>query len=147
MRERARSEPVDMQAYYSIGSFVEEVFIQPNLCCLCFKWGLHEMDSTHQLSCLVLDALMLLIELMPLLIELIPLLIELIPLLIELAIVAPMLVLIELPMPLLLIDVVIMPLLIERGWEFYPALGAGLMTTILGYLLMIQIMEKYGLAA
>ena len=42
---------------------------------------------------------------------------------------------------------IVMPLLIERGWEFYPALGAGLATTILGYFLMIQIMEKYGLAA
>ena len=42
---------------------------------------------------------------------------------------------------------IVMPLLIERGWEFYPALGAGLATTILGYLLMLQIMGKYGLAA
>ena len=42
---------------------------------------------------------------------------------------------------------IVMPLLIERGWEFYPALGAGLATTILGYFLMIQIMEKYGLAS
>ena len=42
---------------------------------------------------------------------------------------------------------IIMPLLIERGWEFYPALGAGLSTTILGYFLMVQFMEKYGLAA
>ena len=42
---------------------------------------------------------------------------------------------------------IVMPLLIERGWEFYPALGAGLMTTIIGYLVMIQIMEKYGLAS
>ena len=65
IRERARHEPIDMQAYYSIGSFIEEVFCQPGRCCLCFKWGLHEMDSTHQLSCLVVDALMLLIELMP----------------------------------------------------------------------------------
>ena len=40
-----------------------------------------------------------------------------------------------------------MPFLIERGWEFYPALGAGLATTILGYFLMVQFMEKYGLAA
>ena len=48
--------------------------------------------------------------------------------------------------PSLLIFIV-MPLLIERGWEFYPALGAGLLTTIFGYFLMIQIMEKYGLAA
>ena len=42
---------------------------------------------------------------------------------------------------------IVMPLLIERGWEFYPALGAGLATTILGYFLMIQIMGKYGLAS
>ena len=42
---------------------------------------------------------------------------------------------------------IVMPLLIERGWEFYPALGAGLMTTIIGYFLMIQVMEKYGLVA
>ena len=42
---------------------------------------------------------------------------------------------------------IVMPLLIERGWEFYPALGAGLATTILGYFMMIQIMEKYGLAS
>ena len=42
---------------------------------------------------------------------------------------------------------IIMPFLIERGWEFYPALGAGLATTILGYFLMVQFMEKYGLAA
>ncbi len=39
----------------------------------------------------------------------------------------------------------VMPLLIERGWDFYPALGVGLASTILGYILMIQIMEKYGL--
>ena len=42
---------------------------------------------------------------------------------------------------------IVMPLLIERGWDFYPALGAGLATTILGYFLMVQFMEKYGLAA
>lgn len=42
---------------------------------------------------------------------------------------------------------IVMPFLIERGWEFYPALGAGLLTTILGYFLMIQIMEKHGLVA
>ena len=42
---------------------------------------------------------------------------------------------------------IVMPLLIERGWEFYPALGAGLTTTIVGYFLMIQIMERYGLTA
>ena len=48
--------------------------------------------------------------------------------------------------PSLLIFIV-MPLFIERGWGFYPALVAGLLTTILGYFLMIQIMGKYGSVA
>ena len=39
---------------------------------------------------------------------------------------------------------IVMPLLIDRGWDFYPALGAGLVTTIIGYFVMIQIMDKYG---
>ena len=39
---------------------------------------------------------------------------------------------------------IVMPLLIDRGWDFYPALGAGLMTTIIGYFVMIQIMDKCG---
>ena len=42
---------------------------------------------------------------------------------------------------------IVMPLLIERGWEVYPALWPGLLTTILGYFLMIQIMGKYGSVA
>jgi hypothetical protein len=42
---------------------------------------------------------------------------------------------------------IIMPMLIERGWEFYPALGVGLASTLVGYFLMVQIIEKYGLAA
>tara|TARA_B100001996_G_scaffold232306_1_gene179308 strand:- start:250 stop:597 length:348 start_codon:yes stop_codon:yes gene_type:complete len=42
---------------------------------------------------------------------------------------------------------IVMPLLIDRGWDFYPALGAGLASTIIGYFLMIQLMEKYGLTA
>ena len=40
---------------------------------------------------------------------------------------------------------IVMPLLIDRGWEFYPALGGGLATTIVGYFIMIHVMEKYGL--
>ena len=39
---------------------------------------------------------------------------------------------------------IVMPLLIDRGWDFYPALGAGLVTTIVGYFIMIQIMDKFG---
>ena len=48
--------------------------------------------------------------------------------------------------PLLLF--LVMPWLIDsHGWEFYPALGAGLVTTMAGYFLMVQAMERLGLAA
>ena len=41
---------------------------------------------------------------------------------------------------------IVMPWLIEsRGWEFYPALAAGLSCTIAGYFVMIQAMERFGL--
>jgi hypothetical protein len=54
-----------MQAFYLICSFVDEVFAQPHSVCLCMKWGCHEVDASHQLSCLILDALDLLRELLP----------------------------------------------------------------------------------
>ena len=38
---------------------------------------------------------------------------------------------------------IVMPELIERGWDFYPALGGGLCATVIGYFLMIEIMEKF----
>jgi hypothetical protein len=38
---------------------------------------------------------------------------------------------------------IVMPELIERGWNFYPALGGGLCATVIGYFLMIEIMEKF----
>ena len=38
---------------------------------------------------------------------------------------------------------IVMPELIERGWNFYPALGGGLFATVIGYFLMIEIMEKF----
>jgi hypothetical protein len=47
--------------------------------------------------------------------------------------------------PSLLIFIV-MPGLMERGWEFYPALGAGLVTTFVGYYLTQLLVEKYSLA-
>tara|TARA_B100000214_G_scaffold205221_2_gene148815 strand:+ start:14226 stop:14585 length:360 start_codon:yes stop_codon:yes gene_type:complete len=49
--------------------------------------------------------------------------------------------------PSLLMFLVIPWLIESRGWDFYPALAAGLFSTITGYLLMIQIMEKIGLSA
>jgi len=43
---------------------------------------------------------------------------------------------------------IVMPWLIDsRGWDFYPALGVGLLSTMAGYFLMIQTMEKFGLTA
>ena len=41
---------------------------------------------------------------------------------------------------------IIMPSLMERGWEFYPALGAGLTATFVGYYLTQLLVEKYSLA-
>ena len=38
---------------------------------------------------------------------------------------------------------VVMPLCIERGWDFYPALGAGIGATVLGYLLMLQLLARF----
>ena len=49
--------------------------------------------------------------------------------------------------PSLLIFIV-MPWLIEsKGWDFYPALATGLASTVIGYFVMIQVMEKFGLAS
>ena len=42
---------------------------------------------------------------------------------------------------------IIMPWLIENhGWDFYPALSVGLSSTILGYFIMIQLLEKLSIA-
>jgi len=42
---------------------------------------------------------------------------------------------------------IVMPWLIEsKGWEFYPALAAGMSCTIAGYFVMIQAMERFGLS-
>jgi len=38
---------------------------------------------------------------------------------------------------------IVMPELIERGWDFYPALGGGLCVTIIGYFLMIEVMNRF----
>jgi len=38
---------------------------------------------------------------------------------------------------------IVMPELIQRGWNFYPALGGGLSATIIGYFLMVEIMKKF----
>jgi hypothetical protein len=48
--------------------------------------------------------------------------------------------------PSLLMFLVIPWLIESKGWEFYPALSAGLLSTIMGYFLMVQFMEKFGLS-
>ncbi|HIF05256.1 MAG TPA: DUF3147 family protein [Candidatus Poseidoniales archaeon] len=42
---------------------------------------------------------------------------------------------------------IVMPMMIERGWEFYPALGVGLAATVVGYFLMLAAMERFSLGA
>ena len=60
------SKPLDpMHAFYLICSFVDEVYSHSSYVCLCMKWGMHEVDASHQLSSLVRDALHLLRELLP----------------------------------------------------------------------------------
>ena len=41
---------------------------------------------------------------------------------------------------------IVMPSLMERGWEFYPALGVGLTATFVGYYVTQLLVEKYSLA-
>jgi len=38
---------------------------------------------------------------------------------------------------------IVMPELIQRGWDFYPALGGGLSATVIGYFLMVELMKKF----
>lgn len=60
------TKPLDpMQAFYLICSFVEEVFCHPQYTAIVMKWGMHEVDSSHQLSCLILEAIQLLSEVLP----------------------------------------------------------------------------------
>mmetsp|Transcript_62444 Transcript_62444/g.103882 ORF Transcript_62444/g.103882 Transcript_62444/m.103882 type:complete len:276 (+) Transcript_62444:54-881(+) len=53
-----------MQALHLIASFVDEVFCHPNYVCICMKWGMHEVDSSNQLSAWIVDASRLLAELL-----------------------------------------------------------------------------------
>ncbi|MDE0953087.1 MAG: DUF3147 family protein [Candidatus Poseidoniales archaeon] len=38
---------------------------------------------------------------------------------------------------------IVMPELIERGWNFYPALAGGLSVTVIGYFLMVELMQRF----
>ena len=46
-----------MQVFHLISSVVDEVYCHPNYVCICFKWGMHEVDASHQLSAWIVDAL------------------------------------------------------------------------------------------
>jgi len=35
-----------------------------------------------------------------------------------------------------------MPELLHRGWNFYPALGGGLCATVIGYMLILEVMKR-----
>ena len=54
-----------MHSFYLIASFVEAVYVAPRYVGVVMKWGMHEVDASHQLSCVLLDALELLRELLP----------------------------------------------------------------------------------
>ena len=59
-------KPLDpMHSFYLIASFVEAVYVAPRYVGVVMKWGMHEVDASHQLSCVLLDALELLRELLP----------------------------------------------------------------------------------
>ena len=55
------SRPLDpMQAFYLICSFVDEVYRHPSYVAIVMKWGMHEVDASHQLTTSILEPLQLL---------------------------------------------------------------------------------------
>ena len=44
---------------------VEEVYCHPTYLAICLKWGMHEVDASHQLSARIHDAAILLREVLP----------------------------------------------------------------------------------
>ncbi|KAL1503705.1 hypothetical protein AB1Y20_012178 [Prymnesium parvum] len=54
-----------MQAFHMICSFVDEVFCHPRYVCICMKWGMHEVDSSHQLSKWIVESARVLLEVLP----------------------------------------------------------------------------------
>lgn len=62
-RLRAAKPLEPLQVSYLIMSFVHEVYVHPNYVCICLKWGMHEIDSSHQLSAWIVEASHLLDEL------------------------------------------------------------------------------------
>lgn len=41
------------------------MFTHPNYICIVMKWGMHEVDASHQISASIIDAIRLLNELLP----------------------------------------------------------------------------------
>ena len=64
-RLRASGALDPLQLCYLICAFVDDVYFHPEYVCICMKWGMHEVDASHQLSAWVIDALRLIRELLP----------------------------------------------------------------------------------
>jgi len=54
-----------MQAFHMICSFVDEVYCHPSYVCVCMKWGMHEVDSSHQLCKWIVESVRVLLEVLP----------------------------------------------------------------------------------
>lgn len=54
-----------MQAFHMICSFVDEVFCHPSYVCICMKWGMHEVDSSHQLGKWIVESAGVMLEVLP----------------------------------------------------------------------------------
>lgn len=60
------TRPLDtMQCLHLITSFVGEVFAHPTFVCVVMRWGMHEVDGSHQLAAVIAEAVRLLRELLP----------------------------------------------------------------------------------
>jgi hypothetical protein len=42
-----------------------QVFTHPNYICIVLRWGMHELDASHQISAAIIDVIRLLNELLP----------------------------------------------------------------------------------
>ena len=42
---------------------MHELFVHPDYVCICLRWGMHEVDASHQLSAWIVEAALLLDEL------------------------------------------------------------------------------------
>lgn len=61
---RGSKQPADpMHLMHLISLTVNDAYCHPNYVCMCMKWGMHEVDSSHQLSTWLVETALLLREL------------------------------------------------------------------------------------